>query len=318
MSFSTEVKNNLARIIPETKEQQISELSGIIRMGGNLRFVGNGLLSFVITIDNPAVSRKIVRIIKRCFSIDVQISVNKNQNLKKRFYTIEVDDRQKANEILLKTGIIEKEGDWFRLTSVIPDFVLRSELNGKSYIRGAFIGGGSATDPSKSYHIEFVTGDDTFAENFCFFLNLHELNARVTERKNNKVIYIKDSDHISDLLTLMGDYENTFLIENIKITRGIRNQVNRLVNCETANLNRIVGSSVKQRESIAYIKDTVGLDELGEELKRIAEIRMENPYASLQELSEILGSSLGRSGINHRLKKIQLFAEKLKRQEEKN
>lgn len=316
MSFSMEVKNNLARIIPETKEQQISELSGMIRMGGTLRFVGNGLLSFVVTIENSAVSRKMVRIIKRCFAIHVQISVNKNDNLKKRFYTIEVNDHKKANDILLKTGIIEKDGDWFRLTSTIPDFVLRSELNSKAYIRGAFIGGGSMTDPSKSYHIEFVTSDDEFSEQFKTLLKDYQLTANVIRRKNNNVIYIKDSNDISDILTFMGDYENTFLIENIKAKKEVRNKVNRLVNCDTANLSRIVGSSVKHRESIEYIKNTVGLDELGEELKQIAEVRLENPYVSLQELSQILGTSLGRSGVNHRLKKIQAFAEKLKQQEE--
>lgn len=316
MSFSMEVKNNLARIIPETKEQQISELSGMIRMGGTLRFVGNGLLSFVVTIENSAVSRKMVRIIKRCFAINVQISVNKNDNLKKRFYTIEVNDHKKANDILLKTGIIEKDGDWFRLTSTIPDFVLRSELNSKAYIRGAFIGGGSMTDPSKSYHIEFVTSDDEFSEQFKTLLKDYQLTANVIRRKNNNVIYIKDSNDISDILTFMGDYENTFLIENIKAKKEVRNKVNRLVNCDTANLSRIVGSSVKHRESIEYIKNTVGLDELGEELKQIAEVRLENPYVSLQELSQILGTSLGRSGVNHRLKKIQAFAEKLKQQEE--
>lgn len=315
MSFSTEVKNNLARIIPETKEQQISELSGIIRMGGKIRFVGGGLLSFVITIENPAVSRKIVRIVKTCFALNMRISVNKNENLKKRLYTMEVIDRKRGNDILLKTGLIEKDGEYFRLTSSIPPFVLRSEMNSKAYIRGAFIGGGSATDPGKSYHIEFVTGDDEFSGNFKQLLQSLQLRANVTRRKNNNVIYIKDSNDISDLLTLMGDYENTFLIENVKAKKEVRNKVNRMVNCETANLYKVVKSSVQHVESIDYIKNTVGLKALPDELRIVAEARLENRYSSLKELADMLGGSLGRSGVNHRLKKIQALADKLREED---
>ncbi len=312
MSFSTEVKNNLARIIPETKEQQISELSGIIRMGGNIRFVGNGLLSFVITIENPAVSRKIIRIIKTNFHTDVQIRVNRNENLRKRFYTLEIPDKNKANDILVKTGILEKEENWFRLTSKISEHILQSEKNTKAYIRGAFIGGGSIADPDKFYHLEFVTGDDEFSEYFKELLNSQNLSANVTKRKNNNVIYIKDSNQISALLSLMGDFENTFLIENIKLTKQIRNKVNRLVNCETANLDRTVSSAAKQIESIEYIEKTVGFSKLPEDLREVAVLRQDNPYASLKELSELSQSPLGRSVINYRLKKIQKFAEKLK------
>ncbi len=312
MSFSTEVKNNLARIIPETKEQQISELSGIIRMGGNIRFVGNGLLSFVITIENPAVSRKIIRIIKTNFHTDVQIRVNRNENLRKRFYTLEIPDKNKSNDILVKTGILEKEENWFRLTSKISEHILQSEKNTKAYIRGAFIGGGSIADPDKFYHLEFVTGDDEFSEYFKELLNSQNLSANVTKRKNNNVIYIKDSNQISALLSLMGDFENTFLIENIKLTKQIRNKVNRLVNCETANLDRTVSSAAKQIESIEYIEKTVGFSKLPEDLREVAVLRQDNPYASLKELSELSQSPLGRSVINYRLKKIQKFAEKLK------
>lgn len=315
MSFSTEVKNNLARIIPETKEQQISELSGIIRMGGKIRFVGGGLLSFVITIENPAVIRKIVRILKRCFALDIRISINKNENLKKRLYTMEVPDRRRGNDILLKTGLIEKDGEYFRPVSSVPLFVLRSERNSRAYVRGAFIGGGSATDPDKSYHIEFVTGDDEFSRNFKELLQSFQLRANVTRRKNNNVIYIKDSDDISDLLTLMGDYENTFLIENIKAKKQVRNEVNRLVNCETANLDRTVKSAVQQVESIQYIKNTVGLKALSDDLQAVAKARLKHPYCSLKELADNLGGSLGRSGVNHRLKKIQAFADKLKEED---
>ncbi len=313
MSFSTEVKNNLARIIPETKEQQISELSGIIRMGGNIRFVGNGLLSFVITIENPAVSRKIIRIIKTNFHTDVQIRVNRNENLRKRFYTLEIPDKNKSNDILVKTGILEKEENWFRLTSKISEHILQSEKNTKAYIRGAFIGGGSIADPDKFYHLEFVTGDDEFSEYFKELLNSQNLSANVTKRKNNNVIYIKDSNQISALLSLMGDFENTFLIENIKLTKQIRNKVNRLVNCETANLDRTVSSAAKQIESIEYIEKTVGFSKLPEDLREVAVLRQDNPYASLKELSELSQSPLGRSVINYRLKKIQKFAEKLKK-----
>lgn len=317
MSFSTEVKNNLARIIPTTKEEQISELSGIIRVGATLRFVGRGLLSFVITIENPAVCRKIVKIIKQCFRIQVQISVNKNENLKKRFYTLSIPEPEKANTILVKTGILVKNGEFYSLTSEIPKNILNREKNRNAYIRGIFLGGGSVGDPTKSYHMEFVTSDDDFSEQFKNMLNANELNANVTKRKANNVVYVKDSSHISLLLALMGDFENTCHMESVKIEKQVRNRINRLVNCETANISKTVNSAGKQIDSIRYIQDTVGLSSLSEELQQIAKLRLEYPYSSLRELGELLESPLGRSAVNHRLKKIQQFAEKVKELEEK-
>lgn len=317
MSFSTEVKNNLARIIPDTKEEQISELSGMIRVGATLRFVGRGLLSFVITIENPAVCRKIVKIIKQCFRIRVEISVKKNENLKKRFYTISIPEDEKANMILIETGILVKNEEFYSLTSKIPNHMLSIEENRNAYIRGVFLGGGSVGDPAKSYHMEFVTSDDEFAEHFKNMLNEHDLHANVTKRKTNNVVYVKDSSHIALLLALMGDFENTCHMESVKIEKQVRNQINRIVNCETANINKTVNSAGKQIESIRYIQDTVGLSELSEELQQIAKLRLEYPYASLRGLGEQLEIPLGRSAVNHRLKKIQQFAEKIKELEEK-
>ena len=318
MSFSAQVKNELARIIHENPQVQLSELSAIIRMSGTLKLMGFNKLSFVINTENPAIARKVFTLIKNCFGITVEIQVNRQSNLKRNnTYVLSVTYDQGANDILEKVGIIEKEGEHLSWVSTIPKHLVSRQDRKRAYLRGAFLGSGSVSDPAKMYHLEFSTVNIEISQNLRKLLNSYKLNAKIVTRKNNNVVYIKESEHITDLLNLMGAYNALMHLEDIKIKKQMRNDVNRLVNCETANLNKTVDTSMRQIECINYIMEKQGLDYLPENLHEIAMLRVENPDMSLKELGEIMETPLGKSGVNHRLKKIEMIAEELKEKIEK-
>ena len=318
MSFSAQVKNELARIIHENPQVQLSELSAIIRMSGTLKLMGFNKLSFVINTENPAIARKVFTLIKNCFGITVEIQVNRQSNLKRNnTYVLSVTYDQGANDILEKVGIIEKEGEHLSWVSTIPKHLVSRQDGKRAYLRGAFLGSGSVSDPAKMYHLEFSTVNIEISQNLRKLLNSYKLNAKIVTRKNNNVVYIKESEHITDLLNLMGAYNALMHLEDIKIKKHMRNDVNRLVNCETANLNKTVDTSMRQIECINYIMEKQGLDYLPENLHEIAMLRVENPDMSLKELGEIMETPLGKSGVNHRLKKIEMIAEELKEKIEK-
>lgn len=318
MSFSVQVKNELARILPESLEVQMAELSAIIRMSGTLKLMGFNKLSFTISTENPAIARKVFTLIKNIFGITVEIQVNKQSNLKKNnTYILSVTYDQGANDILEKAGILERDGDYLSWVSTIPKRLVTKQDGKRAYLRGAFLGSGSISDPSKMYHLEFSTVNIEISENLKKLLNSYKLNAKIVARKNTNVVYIKESEHITDLLNLMGAYNALMHLEDIKIKKQMRNDVNRLVNCETANLNKTVETSMRQIECINYIMDKRGIDYFPENLQEIAMLRIENPDMSLKELGEIMEKPLGKSGVNHRLKKIELMAEELKEKLEK-
>ena len=318
MSFSAQVKNELARIIHENPQVQLSELSAIIRMSGTLKLMGFNKLSFVINTENPAIARKVFTLIKNCFGITVEIQVNRQSNLKRNnTYVLSVTYDQGANDILEKVGIIEKEGEHLSWVSTIPKHLISRQDGKRAYLRGAFLGSGSVSDPAKMYHLEFSTVNIEISQNLRKLLNSYKLNAKIVTSKNNNEVYIKESEHITDLLNLMGAYNALMHLEDIKIKKQMRNDVNRLVNCETANLNKTVDTSMRQIECINYIMEKQGLDYLPENLHEIAMLRVENPDMSLKELGEIMETPLGKSGVNHRLKKIEMIAEELKEKIEK-
>ena len=173
----------------------------------------------------------------------------------------------------------------------------------RAYIRGAFISVGSVNDPEKNYHLEFVLADLSAAEQLRDLINAFGLDAKVVERKEHYIVYLKEGEQIVDLLNIMEAPLALMDLENVRIVKEMRNDINRKVNCETANLNKVVGAAVKQLEDINYIEETIGLARLP---------RLEYPDRSLKELGSFLMTPVGKSGVNHRLRKISSIAEALR------
>ena len=195
---------------------------------------------------------------------------------------------------------------------MVKNMILRHNCCKRAFIRGAFLAAGSMSNPEKSYHIEIVCMAMKKAEQLKSVINSFGLDAKVVGRKKAYVVYLKEGSQIVDLLNVMEATNALMDMENIRILKEIRNTVNRKVNCETANINKTVSAAGKQIEDIRYIQNQIGLKELPEALLEMAQVRLEYPNASLKELGDLLSTPIGKSGVNHRLRKLSEIAQRLR------
>jgi len=306
MSFSSKTKNELARKTADSKCCQLAELSALVRVSGTIQLLGRGRTNLLITTENPAIARMIFVLFKRSMQVHTDIDTVKNTVLRKNnSYQIKITD---STDILKKLEImIEDEGSVI-INNGLPKTLLENECCKRAYIRGTFLGGGSLSDPEKSYHMELITHREDYAEELMSLINSYGLHARVIGRKKNYIVYLKEGDQIVDLLNIIGAHTALMSFENTRIVKSMRNNINRLVNCETANLNKMVGAAVKQKQYIEIIDEHIGLEALPDNLREIAMIRLNNTDVSLKELGQLLNPPIGKSGVNHRLRKIEKLA----------
>lgn len=306
MSFSSITKNELCQIRGEDRCCQIAELSALIKVSGSIGYSRGKGLSLTLTTENPAIARRVFTSFKRVFGLSAEILIKQNRMLKKtNTYLIVVQD---AEEILTTLKIIDNSDGTYRFENGIPEGIDHKECCIRAYLRGVFLGGGSLSDPEKGYHLEFVTNDEPYALALTKLMGHYDLSPHIIQRKNHWVVYVKEGDQIVDFLNVIGAHTILLEFENIRIVKQMRNDVNRLVNCETANLNKTVDASFNQIEAIEYIRDYMGLDYLSDALRAVAEIRLENREATLKEIGELMDPPLGKSGINHRFRKIEKIA----------
>lgn len=306
------VKEELVRVIPDKTCGIKAELSAILHCSGSIVLLGNMNIGFNINTESAAIARLLYVFFKEQYGIKAEIVVTKNHHLKKNnVYTLSLGDDKKG--ILSDLGIInmDSEGN-ANISYSIDKNIVHKNCCKKAYIRGAFLGCGSLTDPEKNYHMEFVTDNLSYAMSLKRLLNHFSLGAKLIERKKHYVVYLKEGDKISDALKLIGAFQSLLSLENIRAFKEMRNNINRLVNCETANLDKTVNAAVRQIENINYIKENIGLEHLPEGLREVARLRLEYENASLKELGEMLTPKMGKSGINHRLRKLDKIAESLR------
>ena len=214
-------------------------------------------------------------------------------------------------KILQATGIIQDVKSGLMRKDIEP-LLIQSTCCKRAYLRGAFLGSGSVSDPEKGYHLEFVSAKEEYIMSLQKLVNHFGMDAKVVIRKNNYVAYLKEGAQIVDLLNIMGAHVALMELENIRIVKEMRNNVNRLVNCETANLNKTVSAAVRQVQDINYLEGTIGLSALPRNLEEIAHYRLQHPSASLKEMGEMLNPPVGKSGVNHRLRKLSELANQLR------
>lgn len=310
MSFSAEVKNELARITGDQECCHVAELASLMRMGGTMLIGGNRSVGVSFTTENAAVARKVLTLIKKGFHLPTEVVVSRGRRLKKtNSYTVKVAPSQTVAHLLKRLGIMQ--GDTLNISQ---DFsVLKKVCCRRSYLRGAFLGGGSVNKPEGDYHMELVTGNSDFAKTLVRLMKALRLPGRITERKNDYIIYLKEGDAIIRFLSIIGAHQALMDFENVRVIKEMRNQVNRLVNCETANLQKTVNAALRQVEMIQRIAETVGLDRLPVGLREAAEARLAFPEATLNELVEVLDGCISKSGLNHRLRKLEQVAEELQK-----
>ncbi|MDT2839552.1 DNA-binding protein WhiA [Vagococcus carniphilus] len=306
MSFAADVKKELTTLEVH-KEHAKAELAALIRMNGAVTLVNRQFVLNAQT-ENAAIARRIYTLLKDHYQVNSELLVRRKMKLKKNNVYI-VRLKQGTQTILNDLEIMD--GNMFNI-QVSPS-IMGNEQKMRSYLRGAFLAGGSVNNPETSrYHLEIYSMYEEQCNDLCTMLKFYGLNGRVLERRNGFITYLKGAEEIADFLVLVGATNAMLKFEDVRIVRDLRNSVNRLMNCENANMNKTADAAKRQIENIRLIEERVGLDSLPERLKEVAEIRLENPEISLKELGEILPSGpITKSGINHRIRKINEFAEKL-------
>ena len=313
MSFSIKVKNELANHISNATHCRIAELAALISICGSVIIDENNNYKIRIKTETQPTAEKIKKLLWKTFKVDVDISTRENAYSKVgRTYTLLVGDHQQALKILQATKLINENNEIGENFSITNNIVIMKDCCKRAFIRGAFMAAGSISDPNKSYHFEIKCNSEKKAKQLIELLENYNIDGKMVARKGGYVVYIKEGEGIVDVLNVMEAHVSLMEMENVRILKGMSNYYNRQVNCETANIKKTVATSVRQIDDIDFIIQNKGIDYLPEKLQDIAWVRKENPDASLQELGEMLDPPLGKSGVNHRLRKICQIAQELR------
>lgn len=300
MSFSNDVKNELARLEPKDAAAAKAELLGLLRMSGAI-IIRGAHVGIHFSTENAALARKMLRLLKDNYPVQTEVVITRSRRLKKNNrYQVQVVPAPQVAQALEDLRLLGMEGD-------AKNPLLNTHSAKRAYLRGAFLGGGSISRPASDYHLEMVTAGKLFAQNIIKFMRGFSLNAKLTDRKNEYIVYLKDGEGIIRFLNVIGAHNAMLELENVRIVKEMRNNANRAVNCETANLGKVVRAAMRQARCIRYIEEHGGIAQLSPRLQEVARVRLEHPDISLSDLAEFT-PGLGKSGINHRLQRIQEIA----------
>ncbi len=308
MSFASAVKSEVARLFPERSCCQRAELAALVRTSGNLRLSADGG-EVVLVTENVAVARKLFWLTKSLGLAATVVLSRARQPRPHNFFRVLFPLEGCGKEVLRELGLIDKKG---RLRAHLNSGLFHRVCCRRSFRRGLFLGGGFVSRPESSYHLELVFETLEAAQEAGKVLARCGLAPHYRERKGSFAVYLKDADSISAFLVHIGAYQAVLAFENSRIWKEMRNQVNRLVNCETANLKKTVEAGLAQVEDIKYIASCSGLGALSPPLREVAELRLRHPEASLKELGNLLDPPVGKSGVNHRLRALRALAARLR------
>lgn len=302
MSFSSQVKQELLRVRPEKHCCMLSELSALTQTCASLRLGGGGGVRIVYEVENTALAKRIFLLLKKRLEMTPTLEFTRYKRLGGRSACLLTLQRQDSRRLLIALGMLRESavGEFFRGA---PRSTLTRRCCRGSFLRGAFLGAGTMIDPEMGYHLEFSVNDGR-QDVLLGILEKSGLHAAVIKRRGKDVIYIKRGDDVADCLTMMGAHHAKMEMENIRIKRDSRNQANRASNCDQANLNKQLAAGQRQAAAITRYSLSHSLSGLPKELQEIARLRMLNPDLSLEQLGQLLSPPLGKSGVNHRLRKL--------------
>lgn len=302
MSFSGQIKEELAQVISSPRHCQLAELAALVQFCGHIEEDG----SLLVQSENPLVIRKCFTLLKKTFKIKA-VAKSHMQTQNYRLFVTGED----AFRVLEALKICDTAGH-LMMRHLTDPVLIKNSCCKRAYLRGCYMAVGSMSDPYKSYHLELVCGLQAQAEQLLKILHDFSLDAKMIIRKKYHVVYMKEGENIADFLNITEAHKALMEFENTRIYKGMRNMVNRKVNCEAANITKTVNAATRQVEDIRLIREKMGLEGLPEPLRQMAYVRLENPQASLGELGKLLDPPVGKSGVNHRLRKLGELAKELK------
>ena len=302
MSFAGKVKEELLGQTGKARHCQLAELAALFAMCGQILMDENGEYQIKFTTENLTVAKKCYMLVKRVFHIVPDLSVSGHHQ-----YSLYILEDQEATAFM--KAIRVEEGALLVAGSLVEKSCCK-----RAFLRGLFLTSGSVTDPNSGYHLELVAGTTARAARIQEIMGVFGLEAKTVERKKNFVVYMKEGAAIVDFLNVIGAHKALMEFENVRILKEMRNSINRQVNCETANIKKTISAASRQTEDIRYIHDTIGFGNLSENLSQIARLRLEHPDVTLKELGQMLEPPIGKSGVNHRLRKLSEIAENLRLQ----
>ena len=310
MSFSGNVKDELAGHMPGARHCQIAELAAILQFCARIVKTQSGKDALEINAENETVLKKCFTLLRKTFNIETSaIKSDENMGVKLGHSAIMLDDSAIIWNIFQTLKLVGDDGVFYGFQEPLHPLLIKNSCCRRAYLRGAFLCTGSMSDPAKGYHLELVTDNERKAFQIQYLIREFELDAKVIRRKKYFVVYLKEGSNIVDFLNICEAHVSLMQFENERIVKEMRNSINRRVNCETANISKTVNAAAKQISDIEKIRDRIGFSNLPENLREMAIVRIEHPDASLKELGQYLVPPVGKSGVNHRLRKLSEIAD---------
>lgn len=306
MSFTAEVKDELARVGGSCPECDVAELAALVRVCGALSFHGSGAYSIRVSTETGAVARTVIRLAHEVFDLDTSLTVRRSNLHRSRNYLIEIPEQKGLEQALIRMGVLVLGRG---LSSGIAARVVARPCCRAAYLRGAFMAGGFIADPRGDFHLEIAVTGDEFADDLLELLDDEGITARVNRRRGSYAIYLKSFDDIAALLGVVGAERTARAVKNIRVMKSVKNDVNRRVNAELANQARSTGASADQLALIDRVEREIGFDVLPPALMQFCVARREHPELSLRDLGAQMMPPLSKSALYHRVLRLEKLLE---------
>lgn len=309
MSFTAEVKDELSRVEGHCESCDTAELAALVRVCGALSFHGSGAYSIRVSTETGAVARTVIRLAHTVFDLDTSLTVRRSNLHKTRNYLIEIPEQKGLEQALIKMGVLVLGRG---LSSGIAARVVARPCCRAAYLRGAFMAGGFIADPRGDFHLEIAVTGDEFADDLIELLDDENITARVNRRRGSYAIYLKSFDDITRFLTVIGARRTAHAVDNVRVMKSVKNDVNRRVNAELANQARSTGAAAEQLALIDAVEREVGLDNLPPALAAFCEARRAHPDLSLRDLGATMRPPMSKSALYHRVLRLEQLLKQAK------
>ena len=302
MSFTAEVKDELSRVEGRCPDCEVAELAALVRVCGSLSFRGSGNYVIRVSTETGAVARTVIRLAHTIFDLDTTLTVRRSNLHKTRNYLIEIPEQRGLEEALIRMGVLVLGQG---LATGVAARVVQRPCCRASYLRGAFMAGGFIADPRGDFHLEIAVTGEEFADDVVELLDDEGVTARVNKRRGAYAIYLKSFDDIVRLLTIIGATRTALAVENVRVMKSVKNDVNRRVNAEIANQARSTGAAADQLALIDAVEREVGIDALPPALAEFCRARRAHPDLSLRDLGAAMVPPMSKSALYHRVLRLE-------------